>query len=166
MNSLLALSVLFVWGLSPVHGSLLELHKMITEVTGKNAIRYYAFYGCHCGVGGKGQPKDPTDRCCQLHDACYGQLLSHNCNAKTQHYHYSWHGGRPSCSKLDPGERGESPPTPPRPGLTPAPPLPAGSGSWCRQYSCDCDLSLALCLKRSSRSYSQRYRFYPKSWCW
>ncbi|NWX11456.1 PA2BA Phospholipase, partial [Aegotheles bennettii] len=125
-------------GLSPAHGSLLELHKMITEVTGKNAIRYYAFYGCYCGVGGKGQPKDPTDRCCQLHDACYSQLLSYNCNAKTQHYQYSWHSGRPSCR----------------------------SGSWCRQHSCYCDLSLALCLKRSSRSYSQRYRFYPKRWCW
>uniref|UniRef100_A0A8C0AP44 Phospholipase A2 n=1 Tax=Buteo japonicus TaxID=224669 RepID=A0A8C0AP44_9AVES len=53
---------------------------MITKATGKNALLYYSSYGCYCGFGGKGQPKDATDRCCQLHDTCYDNLLSYHCN--------------------------------------------------------------------------------------
>ncbi|KAF1669248.1 PA2HB phospholipase, partial [Pygoscelis papua] len=137
MNSLLAFAVLFAWGLSPACGSLWELAKMITKVTGKNALLHYSFYGCYCGLGGKGQPKDATDRCCQLHDTCYNNLLSYRCNAKMQVYHYDWHSSSPSCRQR----------------------------SWCAQLSCECDHSLALCLKRSIGSYSKRYRFYPKCWC-
>ncbi|NXV89281.1 PA2BA Phospholipase, partial [Calonectris borealis] len=139
MNSLLAFAVLFAWGkfLSPARGSLWELHKMITKATGKNALLHYSSYGCYCGLGGKGQPKDATDRCCQLHDTCYDNLLSYRCNAKVQRYRYGWHSGSPSCRE----------------------------GSWCAQLSCECDRSLALCLKRSVRSYSKRYHFYPKHRC-
>ncbi|NXX14743.1 PA2BT phospholipase, partial [Podargus strigoides] len=124
-------------GLSPAQGSLLQLHNMITKATGKNALWYYSSYGCYCGLGGTGRPKDATDRCCQLHDTCYDQLLSHRCNAKVQGYQYSWRGGRPSCRK----------------------------DSWCAQLSCECDRSLALCLKLNSRSYNKRYCFYPKRQC-
>ncbi|NXJ69587.1 PA2GA Phospholipase, partial [Rostratula benghalensis] len=125
-------------GLSPAHGNLWQLQKMILKVTGKIALLHYSFYGCYCGLGGKGQPKDATDRCCQLHDTCYDNLLSHRCNAKMQGYHYSWHGISPSCPKQD---------------------------SWCSQLSCECDRSLVLCLKRSKQSYSKRYLFYPKHRC-
>ncbi|KAF1399889.1 Phospholipase A2 crotoxin basic chain CBa2, partial [Spheniscus humboldti] len=139
MNSLLAFAVLFAWGkcLSPACGSLWELPKMITKVTGKNALLHYSFYGCYCGLGGEGQPKDATDRCCQLHDTCYNNLLSYRCNAKMQVYHYDWRSSSPSCRQR----------------------------SWCAQLSCECDHSLALCLKQSIGSYSKRYRFYPKHRC-
>ncbi|KAM6116672.1 basic phospholipase A2 homolog BaTX-like [Phoenicopterus ruber ruber] len=137
MNALLALAVLFAWGLSLVRRSLWNLHKMITKATGRNALLHYSSYGCYCGLGGRGQPKDATDRCCQLHDTCYDSLLSYGCNAKTQGYSYNWHGRSPSCRK----------------------------GSWCAQLSCECDRSLALCLKQNVRSYSKRYRFYLKHRC-
>ncbi|XP_030363732.1 basic phospholipase A2 Cdr-13-like [Strigops habroptila] len=137
MNSLLAFAVLIAWALSPAHGSLWDLQKMITKVTGKNALLHYSFYGCYCGFGGRGQPKDATDRCCQLHDACYNSLLRHHCNASVQSYRYDWSSSSPSCRK----------------------------GSWCSQLSCECDRSLALCLKRSIGSYRRRLQFYPKHWC-
>uniref|UniRef100_A0A8C8EAU3 Phospholipase A2 n=1 Tax=Otus sunia TaxID=257818 RepID=A0A8C8EAU3_9STRI len=121
--------------LSPAPGSLWNLHKMITKTTGRNALLHYSSYGCYCGWGGKGQPKDATDRCCQRHDTCYNNLL-----------------------------RGVTPP-PCKLGLTLGSPLPAGRSSWCAQLSCECDRSLALCLKQNIWTYSKRYLFYPKHRC-
>ncbi|NXA54573.1 PA2G5 phospholipase, partial [Nothocercus julius] len=119
------------------HGSLRELQRMITQATGRSAVLHYAFYGCHCGWGGRGQPKDATDWCCQRHDVCYDGLLQHSCNAKQQHYYYRWHGSRPACAK----------------------------GSWCAQLSCECDRSLALCLRQHLSTYRAALRFYPQFAC-
>ncbi|KAM9521394.1 LOW QUALITY PROTEIN: basic phospholipase A2 Cdr-13-like [Guaruba guarouba] len=162
MNPLLAFAALVVWALSPAHGSLWDLHKMITKATGKNALLHYSFYGCYCGLGGEGQPKDATDRCCQLHDTCYDSLWSHHCDAKVQSYLYDWTSSSPSCS-VEPWQTGCHPP--PKLGVTQGSPLPAGKGSWCSQLSCECDRSLALCLKRSIGSYRRRHRFYPRHGC-
>ncbi|NWH82797.1 PA2BS phospholipase, partial [Piaya cayana] len=124
-------------GLSPAGGSLWELQKMITEATGKKSWLHYSSYGCYCGLGGKGNPKDATDRCCQVHDACYGSLSEYHCDAKKQHYSYSWLGNSLTCR----------------------------NDLRCAQNSCECDRSLALCLKRNVWSYSKRYLFYPKHRC-
>uniref|UniRef100_A0A3P8N698 Phospholipase A2 n=1 Tax=Astatotilapia calliptera TaxID=8154 RepID=A0A3P8N698_ASTCA len=37
---------------------------------GVNPLRYNN-YGCYCGFGGKGTPRDGVDACCQIHDKCY-----------------------------------------------------------------------------------------------
>nr|P0DUN5.1 RecName: Full=Basic phospholipase A2 Bbil-TX; Short=svPLA2; AltName: Full=Phosphatidylcholine 2-acylhydrolase [Bothrops bilineatus smaragdinus] len=47
----------------------------------KNAIPFYAFYGCYCGWGG---------RCCFVHDCCYG---------KWDIYPYSLKSGYITCGK-------------------------------------------------------------------
>ncbi|NXS04786.1 PA2G5 phospholipase, partial [Oxylabes madagascariensis] len=124
-------------GLSPAQGGLLQLHQMISEATGRNALWHYGFYGCYCGLGGQGQPKDATDRCCQLHDTCYRNLEMYHCDAKAQHYRYNWHQGSLYCRR----------------------------DSGCSYWSCECDRSLALCLRRNIGSYRKRYRYYLKSLC-
>lgn len=48
-------------GVPAASGSLLELKFMVEEVTGMNALTDYSFYGCYCGWGGQGIPKDGTD---------------------------------------------------------------------------------------------------------
>lgn len=48
-------------GVPAVPGSLLDLSTMIEKVTGKPALMNYGFYGCYCGWGGQGTPKDGTD---------------------------------------------------------------------------------------------------------
>ncbi|XP_008334839.1 phospholipase A2-like [Cynoglossus semilaevis] len=37
---------------------------------GVNPLRYNN-YGCWCGFGGQGTPRDDLDQCCKLHDHCY-----------------------------------------------------------------------------------------------
>ncbi|XP_074607359.1 phospholipase A2 AP-PLA2-II-like [Acropora palmata] len=40
----------------------------------KTNPRKFIGYGCFCGPGGEGKPVDGLDRCCQVHDSCYGEL--------------------------------------------------------------------------------------------
>nr|XP_032635438.1 phospholipase A2 homolog sphenotoxin basic subunit B-like isoform X2 [Chelonoidis abingdonii]XP_032635439.1 phospholipase A2 homolog sphenotoxin basic subunit B-like isoform X2 [Chelonoidis abingdonii] len=151
MKNLLVFAVLFAYGAVTTQGSLWELQKMIKQVTGKNALWNYSKYGCYCGSGGKGMPKDGTDQCCQLHDCCYHRLKGHGCNAKLNTYSYSYLSGRIYCG----------------PSLKHASCycLSAGLGSWCKRESCRCDSDFVLCLKKHVSSYKTGYRFYRKSRC-
>ncbi|KAI4574419.1 hypothetical protein MJT46_003698 [Ovis ammon polii x Ovis aries] len=62
MKTLLLLAVIMAVGLLQVHGSLLDFRKMIKFATGKEPATNYSFYGCYCGMRGRGTPKDATDR--------------------------------------------------------------------------------------------------------
>uniref|UniRef100_UPI00358F50EF acidic phospholipase A2 PLA-2-like n=1 Tax=Myxine glutinosa TaxID=7769 RepID=UPI00358F50EF len=42
----------------------------------------YINYGCYCGLGGCGQPLDGIDRCCQIHDECYGNISTMNTSCR------------------------------------------------------------------------------------
>uniref|UniRef100_A0A8C7E3G8 phospholipase A2 n=1 Tax=Naja naja TaxID=35670 RepID=A0A8C7E3G8_NAJNA len=81
--------------LSPAGGSLIEFGRMIKEETGKTAFPFYTTYGCYCGLGGKGRPRDATDSCCLMHDCCYENLT--DCHTKTEPYQYSRSNGVILC---------------------------------------------------------------------
>ena len=49
-------------GVVPAEADMLDLNKMVRQVTGKIPIFFYLSYGCYCGFGGQGQPRDATDR--------------------------------------------------------------------------------------------------------
>uniref|UniRef100_A0A3Q3R3Q3 Phospholipase A2 n=1 Tax=Monopterus albus TaxID=43700 RepID=A0A3Q3R3Q3_MONAL len=56
-----------------VYGNVVQFGLMISCVQpGVNPLKYDN-YGCWCGFGGRGTPRDQVDKCCQVHDYCYRQ---------------------------------------------------------------------------------------------
>ncbi|XP_036888734.1 phospholipase A2 group V [Sturnira hondurensis] len=137
MKGLLVLAWFLVCGAPAVLGGFLELKSMIEKVTGKDALMDYGFYGCYCGLGGQGTPKDATDWCCRVHDYCYGVLENKGCDIRMQYYKYRYSRGLVSC---EPGPR-------------------------CQVQLCACDRSLAYCLKKNLRSYNPAYKYVSKLFC-
>ncbi|XP_038049130.1 phospholipase A2 AP-PLA2-I-like [Patiria miniata] len=115
----------------------------------------YNGYGCYCGYGGKGTPLDDTDRCCQVHDNCYGKATaeadcgswdpyviiydyeqttdaSGNCVIKCKKAaDYSWYSTNPEC----------------------------------REFMCECDRAGAQCFAEKRPTYNQAYESYDKDSC-
>ncbi|XP_077755476.1 phospholipase A2 group V isoform X2 [Canis aureus] len=137
MNGLLTLAWLLACCVRAVPGGLLDLKSMIEKVTGKSALTNYGFYGCYCGWGGRGTPKDGTDWCCWVHDRCYGRLEEKGCHIRTQSYKYRFAQGLVTCEY----------------------------GPLCQMQLCTCDRKLVYCLKRNLRSYNPRYQYFPNILC-
>uniref|UniRef100_A0A8D0G2X5 Phospholipase A2 n=1 Tax=Sphenodon punctatus TaxID=8508 RepID=A0A8D0G2X5_SPHPU len=135
MKILLALAVLLTFSILLAHGGLLEFRKMIKQVTEKHAFPSYTTYGCWCGLGGKGMPKDATDWCCQNHDCCYSQL-NDKCSPKTGRYKFTYKDEVLACE-----------------------------GNGCEKQICECDKIAVLCMKRNLDTYNKSYRFYPNWKC-
>ncbi|XP_030562948.1 uncharacterized protein LOC115764200 [Drosophila novamexicana] len=103
-----------------------KLYSMIKCSTNCDPLIYKG-YGCYCGFGGHGVPNDGIDRCCRLHDKCYGQS---NCISYLEYFvPYVWkcYRGKPLCA-IDHGEWG-------------------GPDS-CAARLCQCDLRLSRCLRK------------------
>ncbi|XP_044891132.1 phospholipase A2 group V isoform X3 [Felis catus] len=98
MKGLLTLAWFLACSVPAVPGGLLDLKSMIEKVTGKTALTNYGFYGCYCGWGGRGTPKDGTDWCCWVHDHCYGRLEEKGCHIRTQSYKYRFARGLVTCA--------------------------------------------------------------------
>ncbi|XP_010828257.1 PREDICTED: group IID secretory phospholipase A2 isoform X3 [Bison bison bison] len=128
--SLLCALLVFA-GVAPAEADMLDLNEMVRQVTGKIPIFFYSSYGCYCGIGGQGQPRDATDWCCYDHNCCYGYLTPHNCDYLYDHYDYTFFQGNVQCST---------------------------KGSWCEQQLCACDKTLAFCLQRNLNTYKNHLR--------
>uniref|UniRef100_A0A8C5ZZ48 Phospholipase A2 n=1 Tax=Marmota marmota marmota TaxID=9994 RepID=A0A8C5ZZ48_MARMA len=125
-----------------VQGDLFNFNSMISSVTKKNGATNYGAYGCHCGLGGKGTPKDATDRCCASHDCCYKRLEKRGCGTKSLK--------KPQTIKLPSGVYFLV--------------ISANQG-YCRSQLCQCDKTAAYCFAQNLKTYNRKYQFYPNVLC-
>lgn len=137
MKTLLLLAVIVTLGLLQVHANLLNFRKMIKLKTGKAPVPNYAFYGCYCGLGGKGSPKDATDWCCAAHDCCYKQLKKRGCGTKLLSYKFVFRQDQIICEPQDD----------------------------CRRRLCQCDKIAANCFARNLRTYNVKLQYYSNLRC-
>ncbi|XP_020624243.1 neutral phospholipase A2 3-like [Orbicella faveolata] len=117
--------------------SLLQFYQMISCATNNDPLKYN-FYGCYCGLGGKGTPVDALDRCCEKHDACYNQI---NQNKLCR---FPWHIYTKSYDME---------------GCTGC----ASSNDKCQLAICNCDSVAAQCFARNK--LNPAYEDYPQSKC-
>uniref|UniRef100_A0A663DPK8 Phospholipase A2 n=1 Tax=Aquila chrysaetos chrysaetos TaxID=223781 RepID=A0A663DPK8_AQUCH len=116
----------------------LELEQMIKSATGKSALLSYSWYGCFCGIGGRGTPVDSTDQCCHAHDCCYRKLREGKCRPLITPYHFDVADGDIVCSNEQ---------------------------SWCKRETCLCDKAVASCFSSALHSYNKSYHFYFRLKC-
>ncbi|KFO19183.1 phospholipase A2, membrane associated [Fukomys damarensis] len=138
MKPLLLLALIVVSGLPQIYGDLLQFSRMIKSKTGKNALLSYGAYGCHCGKGGRGTPKDATDWCCARHDCCYKNLKKLSCGTKLLKYDYTIAGSSITCK---------------------------ANQSSCQKQLCECDKAAASCFAQNLKSYKKIYQTYPNLMC-
>ncbi|XP_041062853.1 group 10 secretory phospholipase A2 [Carcharodon carcharias] len=114
--------------------SVFELVGMIQCSTDRSVS--YLMYGCYCGIGGKGWPRDGTDWCCFSHDCCYEKAEKIGCHPKAESYDWYCKYGTPRCGIfLD----------------------------HCERMTCECDMKLSNCLKKTA--YQKRYALWPNFLC-
>nr|ANN23928.1 phospholipase A2_1 [Crotalus cerberus] len=118
-----------------VEGSLVQFETLIMKIAGRSGLLWYSAYGCYCGWGGHGLPQDATDRCCFVHDCCYGKAT--DCNPKTVSYTYSEENGEIICGGDDP----------------------------CGTQICECDKAAAICFRDNIPSYNNKYWLFPPKNC-
>uniref|UniRef100_G3WGN1 Phospholipase A2 n=1 Tax=Sarcophilus harrisii TaxID=9305 RepID=G3WGN1_SARHA len=121
------------------HSNFWQFGRMIKLMTGKSALFSYYGYGCYCGLGGRGNAVDDTDRCCQDHDCCYAELKT-CCGCQPMFSSYQFHvvNGSVICY---------------------------GGGSLCGSLACECDKRSVHCFKESLLTYKKNYQFYSQSRC-
>nr|AHJ09588.1 phospholipase A2 [Trimeresurus cardamomensis] len=118
-----------------VEGNLLQFELLIMKVAGRSGIVWYSDYGCFCGKGGHGRPQDATDRCCFVHDCCYGRV--NGCDPKDDFYTYREENGNIVCEEDNP----------------------------CTKEICECDKDAAICFRDNINTYDNKYWFYPAKYC-
>nr|AAZ22633.1 PLA-3 precursor [Oxyuranus scutellatus] len=110
----------------PLPLSLLNFANLIECANhGTRSALAYADYGCYCGKGGRGTPLDDLDRCCQVHDDCYGEaekLPACNYLMSSPYfnsYSYKCNEGKVTCTD---------------------------DNDECKAFICNCDRTAAICF--------------------
>lgn len=115
-----------------------QMCNLINKYTGISCFNYNP-YGCFCGYGQRGSnPVDAVDRCCKVHDDCYGE-------AHTKNHCYFWSGMFVGY-KVDCEDDCECP-----------------DQEKCARKVCECDVKLAQCLGESS--FNATFKNYDRSQC-
>uniref|UniRef100_R4FK41 PLA2-Pse-2 n=1 Tax=Pseudonaja modesta TaxID=340912 RepID=R4FK41_9SAUR len=114
----------------PLPLDLIDFSNLITCANrGSRSWLDYAHYGCFCGSGGSGTPVDDLDRCCQVHDNCYGDAEKlPACN-----YQFSSPYWNPYSYKCNEGE------------ITCT-----DDKDECKAFICNCDRTAAICFARAT----------------
>ncbi|KAL7983425.1 hypothetical protein Chor_000301, partial [Crotalus horridus] len=77
---------------------LVELYGTLKCGTSRFSLAYVG-YGCYCGPGGNGWPKDETDWCCHRHDCCYDFAQRQGCHPITDRYKWTCQDNTVICGK-------------------------------------------------------------------
>ncbi|KAM5227731.1 group 10 secretory phospholipase A2 [Ctenodactylus gundi] len=114
---------------------IIELSGTVNCVGDKNSI-IYMHYGCYCGFGGRGKPRDDVDWCCQRHDCCYNRAELAGCSPKLHRYNWECVDNQIQCGPAE---------------------------NECQELMCECDKEIAYCLAKAE--YHIKYLFYPHMLC-
>ncbi|KAG8432930.1 hypothetical protein GDO86_017264 [Hymenochirus boettgeri] len=114
---------------------LVQLAGAIHCGTGRSAFHYIG-YGCHCGLGGQGHPKDKTDWCCHSHDCCYEYAEQFGCKTKLGQYNWTCKDSNVKCEKTT---------------------------DWCQRIVCKCDSQFAKCLSKAN--FNSKHVLFPNYFC-
>ncbi|XP_009323089.1 PREDICTED: group 10 secretory phospholipase A2 [Pygoscelis adeliae] len=114
---------------------ILELAGAIRCTTGRSPFAYLR-YGCYCGLGGRGWPKDRVDWCCFNHDCCYGKAEQAGCHPKIESYHWECEDNAVVCESLE---------------------------DKCQKMACECDREAAKCFSKAP--YHTKYLLWPDFMC-
>nr|A8CG82.1 RecName: Full=Basic phospholipase A2 DsM-b1/DsM-b1'; Short=svPLA2; AltName: Full=Phosphatidylcholine 2-acylhydrolase; Flags: Precursor [Daboia siamensis]AAZ53178.1 basic phospholipase A2 [Daboia siamensis] len=118
-----------------VEGNLFQFARLIDAKQEAFSFFKYISYGCYCGWGGQGTPKDATDRCCFVHDCCYARVKG--CNPKLVEYSYGYRTGKIVCENYN----------------------------RCKRAVCECDRVAAICLGQNVNTYNKGYMFLSSYYC-
>ncbi|XP_053132931.1 group 10 secretory phospholipase A2 isoform X2 [Hemicordylus capensis] len=122
-------------GPSRTRRGLLQLAGAIQCTTGRTPFAYLR-YGCYCGLGGAGWPRDKVDWCCFEHDCCYEEAEKAGCAPKTQCYTWECEGNAAKCEHIE---------------------------DQCQKKACECDRKAAKCLAKAP--YDVKNIFWPDALC-